>query len=87
MVNMRPHPYMDTKQNRGRTEILRFQKEWLPWCTWDARYQWERKNKSECVLAVHVEPEKAFLANEAKAGVQPEGSGIVYFSFKDNLLS
>ena len=68
-----------------RTEILRLQKQGLPWDACDTRYHRKRKDKSECVLAVHVEPEQAFLADETKAGVQPEGSGVVYFSFEDYL--
>ena len=78
---------IDTGRHRGRTEVFWLQKEWLPRDTCNTRYHRERKDQSECVLAVHVEPEKAFLADEAKAGIQPEGSSVVYFSFKDDLYS
>lgn len=86
IVRRHPHiPDIDTRRQSRRTEILRFQKEGFPRDACDTRYYRERKGKSECVLAVHVESEKAFLANEAKTGVQPEGSSIVYFSLKDDL--
>lgn len=90
MVVVRSHshvPNVGARRQSERTEVLRVQKKGLPWHACDTWRHRKRKDKSECVLAVHIKSEKAFLADEAKAGVQPEGSGVVHFSFKDYLYS